>query len=87
MEKLKYYKNLSDGTVFAYERQTEFFALYSSHTKQWHQPDNITFMQLTHDCDHVPISKEDAFKEADGGALEALFREYVALIEENRRVK
>ena len=86
MEFFEYYEVLDDGVVFARERSTDFFALYSPHTKQWCQPNNISFMQLMHDRDCMEISKEDAYKKANGSALESLFQEYVSLLKRNQTI-
>lgn len=86
MDNFEYYEVIEDGGVFVRERSCEFFALYSPVTKKWCQPDDITFMELTHDRDYRIITKEDALLKTDGDALSTLYREYVALIEGNRSV-
>ena len=86
MENLEYYEMIQDGVIFVREKTTDFFALYSPNMKKWIQPDNITFMRLTHDFDYIKINKEDAFQKTDGNALESLFQEYVSIIEKNRTI-
>ncbi|MBO5716230.1 MAG: hypothetical protein J6S23_07570 [Clostridia bacterium] len=83
MENFEYYEVIDDGVVFVRERSTDFFAIYSPYTKKWCQPDNITFMELTHDRDYMAISKEEALKKTNESALESLFREYISLIKNN----
>ncbi len=86
MENFEYYEITEDGVVFVRERATDFFALYSPRTKKWHQPDNISFMELTHDHDYIKISKEEAFQKTNRSALEALFQEYESIIKENSAI-
>ena len=83
MENFEYYEVIEDGVVFVRERSTEFFAIYSPFTKKWSQPDNITFMELTHDRDYRGITKEEALGKTEGCALESLFREYLTLLGRN----
>lgn len=87
MENFEYYEVIEDGVVFIRERSCEFFALYSPVTKKWCQPENITFMELTHDRDYRIITKEDALGKTDGAALLSLYREYAALLERSRSIK
>ena len=83
MHDLEYYEIKADATVFVRERSSEFFAIYSPLTKKWTQPENITFMELTHDRDYMKITKEDAIKKADGSLPEELYLEYTALLGRN----
>ena len=77
---LEYYEVIEDGTIFARERSTDFFAMFSPCAKKWSQPQNITFMQLTHDRNYKEISEEEALKKTGGIALEGLLLEYISNI-------
>lgn len=83
MDNFEYYEVKEDGVVFVRERSSEFFAIYSPITKKWTQPENITFIELTHDRDYMKITKEDAKKKADGSSPEELYLEYTALLLRN----
>ena len=83
MQDLEFYEIKKDGVVFVRQKSTEFFALYSPTTKKWCQPDNITFMQLTHDYDYTQITKQEAFNKTDQKALATLLQSYLSILKSN----
>jgi len=83
MQNLEFYKTTKDNVVFVYHKPTEFFALYSPNKKTWCQPDNITFMQLTHDHDYSKITQQEAFGIADEKSLLSLFDDYQSILKSN----
>ena len=83
MQDLEFYEIKKDGVVFVRQKSTEFFALYSPTTKKWCQPDNITFMQLTHDHDYTQITKQEAFNKIDQKALATLLQSYLSILKSN----
>jgi len=82
MKKLKYYQDLTNNFLLAYEKSVEFFVMYIPQRKEWIDC-NISFLQFKHDYYFKEISREDAIQKTDGNLPESMFQQYLDTISEN----
>ncbi len=83
MQNIKYYEDLQNHFLLAYESHTEFFVMYIPETKQW-KDCNISFSNFRHDYEHKEISKEEVIQKTEGVLPELKLKEYLAIIRSNR---
>lgn len=82
MENIKYYEDLTNYNLLAYERITEFFVKYDFETKKWNDC-NISFLVFKHDYEFKEISREEALQKTAGNLPETKLKEYHAILSEN----
>ena len=84
MEKMKYYEDLSHGSVLAYDEETEFFVIYSPKSGEWGDC-KFSFLKFKHDYNFREISLEDAVSKTNGLLPEVKYKEYTAVLDRNRK--
>ena len=84
MEKMKYYEDLSHGSVLAYDEETEFFVIYSPKSGEWGDC-KFSFLKFKHDYNFREISREDAVSKTNGLLPEVKYKEYTAVLDNNRK--
>lgn len=82
MENIKYYEDLRNSFILAYEKSTEFFVIFVSKEKGWADC-SISFSSFIHDYEFREISKEDAIKKTDGSLPESLYYKYLDMLSNN----
>ena len=82
MENLKYYQDLRNNFLLAYEKSTEFFVMYIPETKEWADC-NISFSNFKHDYDFKELSGEEALEKTNGSLPESMFQQYLDTINKN----
>ena len=82
MEELKYYIDLDNDVVFAYEGTTEFFVFYAIKANEW-KPESISFRAFGRDRYYKEISREEALARTNGSSPEPLLCEYVKMLRRN----
>lgn len=83
MQNIKYYEDLDNRFLLAYEKHTEFFVIYNPDTKQW-KDCNISFATFQHDCAYKEISEEEIIKKTDGVLPESNYKEYLTILRRNK---
>lgn len=82
MQNVKYYEDLRNHFLLAYERHTEFFVMYNPETKQWNDC-HISFSNFQHDYEYKEVSKEEIIQKTEGVLPESELKEYLAMIRRN----
>lgn len=82
MQNIKYYEDLRNHFLVAYEKHTEFFVMYIPEKKQWNDC-LISFLDFQHDYEYKEISKEEATQKTDGNLPESKLKEYLAILRSN----
>lgn len=83
MDCLKYYLDLENDCVLAYDRVKDFFAQYDKSAAKWTMV-GISFVQFKHDYNYKIISGEEAQALTNGNLPDHLYAEYVKIINDNR---
>ena len=81
-KKLKYFFDVDNKILLAYNHETEFFAKFINSTKQWEKC-KISFMQFEHDYFYKSILAKEARKISKGNSARPLFEKYVEMLENN----
>ena len=82
MKDLKYYVDLRNDFLLAYERTTEFFVMYDPKSSEW-KDCTISFISFRHDCEFKEISYEEALAKTNGVLPEDKLTQYRKLINSN----
>ena len=82
MEELKYYIDLDNDTVLAYDKTTEFFVCYATEKNEWRTVD-ASFLAFKHDRYYKDISRDEALARTNGSSPEPLYREYLNMLRRN----
>lgn len=82
MESVKYYLDLNNGFVLAYEKSTEFFVIYNSEKDEWADC-GISFMEFAHDFLFKEISADEAKEKTNANLPTAKHEEYIGIIRKN----
>ena len=83
MDGFKYYLDLDNACVLAYDRDTDFFAQYDKSAAKWTMV-GISFVQFKHDYNYKLISGEEAQALTNGNLPEHLYADYIKTINDNR---
>lgn len=83
MESLRYYLDLKNDILFAYEEATEFFVSYHSNANVW-VISNISFMQFRHDYELKEISAAEALEKTKGALPDEEYKAYIDTLRYNR---
>ena len=83
MENIKYFEDLSHGSILAYDKSTDFFMIYAPSSGEW-KDCNFSFLEFRHDFNFREISPEDAMSKTNGTLPEEKYKEYVAMLSSNR---
>ena len=75
MGDLKYYLDLSNNFLLAYEKSVEFFVMYIPEREEWTDC-NISFSNFKHDYDFKEIPREEALEKTNGNLPESMLRQY-----------
>ena len=79
MEKIKYFEDIYNGFLLAYEESTEFFARYVSKIAEW-EACKISFSNFRHDYDFREITEEEAFKKTNGNLPNNAYNRYIEML-------
>ena len=82
MENLKYYLDVKNDILLAYENSVEFFVAYNSQLGKWTSCE-ISFMQFKHDREFIEISHEDATLRANGNLPNKEYTKYLNMLKYN----
>jgi len=83
MDSLKYYFDLDNDCVLAYDRDTDFFAQFDKSAAKWTMV-GISFVQFMHDYNYKLISGEEAQALTNDNLPEHLYADYIKIINDNR---
>ncbi len=83
MEKIKYYLDLDNDFLLAYEKSTEFFVRFLKETGEW-ECCGISFSNFIHDYCFKEITSDEALEKSKGRLPEADYQEYVAMLNRNK---
>lgn len=83
MEALKYYLDTDYSLLTAYDKQTDFFVAFMEKSQAW-EPCRFSFMQFRHDGNYREISREEAAAITNGHFPDALFMQYLDILNSNR---
>lgn len=75
MENIKYFVDLTNDFLLAYERSTEFFVRFVPKTDEWEDV-NVSFSEFRHDYDFKEISTDEALKRTNGSLPTKAFDQY-----------
>ncbi len=81
-ENIRFYEDLNNGFLLAYEKSSEFFVRFIPELEKWENC-NISFSNFRHDYDFREISKEEAVRKTNGNLPDANFEEYLKLLNRN----
>ena len=82
MENLKYFVDLTNDFLLAYDKKTEFFVRFVPKTGEWESV-NVSFLSFMHDYNFKEISTEDASKITNGILPNKIFKQYLEMIKRN----
>ena len=83
MENLKYYKDLDNDVLLAYEKTTEFFVIYNLEKREWVRS-NISFSNFKHDYYFKEISEEEVKEKTSGNLPNSIFLKYIEMLNKNK---
>jgi len=83
MENLKYYKDLDNDVLLAYEKTTEFFVIYNFEKREW-VSSNISFSNFKHDYYFKEIREEEVKEKTSGNLPNSIFLKYIEMINKNK---
>lgn len=83
MGEIKYYQDLRNNLLLAYEKSVAFFVMYVPETNEWTDC-NISFSAFQHDYAYREIIREEALKITNGNLPDAMFRQYLDILRKNR---
>ena len=82
MENLRYYFDVNNNLVLAYEKSTEFFVVFNSTENKWIDC-NVSFAQFRHDYEFSEISQEEASSRTNGVLPKLEYKQYLDMIKSN----
>jgi len=79
MERIKYFIDLTNDFLLAYEKSTEFFVRFIAKTGEWEDV-NISFLDFRHDYSFREISQDEAMERTNRNLPLEAFDQYLKLI-------
>ena len=83
MNELKYYLDMDNKILTAYDQESDFFVQYIEEKNDWDFC-KISIMEFKHRCNYEAISEKVAFNLARGNLPEKQFEDYIQIINSNR---
>lgn len=80
---MRYYEDISNGFLLAYERSSEFFVRFIPEVGEW-EDCNISFSEFIHDYNFREISVDEAMKKSNGRLPDEEHRRYMDMLNRNR---